>query len=296
MARYRFRFPQYEMDLTPGEIFIGRGFNCQITLDDPLVSRRHAKMVVGVDAATIEDLGSRNGVRVNGRSIDALTTLVDGDRIRIGTQQMMVRRIDENETRNRKATGFMIHCRKCSLPYSTESRVCPNCGHGEASAVPEPESSGPADEPTSSVQNAWNLELLVETMRRAQELGRSHDIERLLVRARGEVDQTSEIVDRRRIDQLADAAVRFAVDSGDMEWARWALGLYAQHGVVPRPEVGRRLSLLPVDERTTLLSMVDRVVRSVRPDAIADGTDEESMRTLRDLAGSGSPHSMGGGR
>jgi len=274
LARFRIRFLLHEMDLAPGEIIIGRAASCQMTLDDPLVSRNHARLVIGEGEATVEDMGSRNGVRVNGRIIDSVTQLADGDRLRIGTQQMVVRRIDENVVHNRRSTGFMIHCAQCGLPYSTDSVSCPNCGQGETIAV---------EEPTSTVQNAWNLELLVETMRRAQDLGRGHDLERLLVRAREEMDHAHEIVDRRRLDQLADTAVRFAVDSGDIEWARWALHLYAERGIVPRPEVGKRLSLLPANDRNTLAPAVDEMVKSLRPEAVTDVVDQESIQTLRNL-------------
>ena len=276
MARFRIRFLLHEMDLAQGEFLIGRAASCQLTLDDPLVSRQHARIVIHSDRATVEDLGSRNGVRVNGRAIEGLLTLEDGDKVRIGTQQLILRCIDETEGRNRRATGFMIHCAQCGLPYSTDSRACPNCGQGELEVI---------EEPTSTVQNAWNLELLVETMRRAQDLGRTQDLERLLVRARAEMENAHELVDRRRLDQLADTAVRYAVDSGDIEWARWALSLYAQHRVVPRLEVGQRLSLLPMADRNTLAPVLDEVVRSVRPEAIIDGVDEESVQTLKILAG-----------
>lgn len=274
MARFRIRFLLHEIDLPPGELVIGRAASCQMTLDDPLVSRNHARLSIGAEVATLEDLGSRNGVRVNGRAIEGIISLADGDRIRIGTQQMVLRRIDENAVNNRRATGFMIHCAQCGLPYSTDVQVCPNCGEGEAAA---------SEEPTNTAQSAWNLELLVETMRRAQDLGRPQDLERLLVRAREEMQHAHEVVDARRLDQLADTAVRFSVDSGDLEWARWALQLYAEHGMVPRPEVGKRLSLLPERDRTTLAPAVDQMVRSMRPQAGADGADEESIRTLRNL-------------
>ncbi|HSC85845.1 MAG TPA: FHA domain-containing protein [Polyangiaceae bacterium] len=275
MARFRIRFLVHEIDLPVGEIVIGRSAGCQLTLDDPLVSRNHARLVIDSARATIEDLGSRNGVRVNGRAIDVPTELVDGDRVRIGTQQLVVRRIDEEAMRNRRATGFMIHCAQCGLPHSTDVKVCPNCGQGESLVI---------EEPTSTVQSAWNLELLVETMRRAQDLGRPQDLERLLVRARDEMERSPhDLVDRRRIDQLADCAVRFAVDSGDIEWARWALHLYAEHGIVPRPEVGRCLSLLPAVDRSTLAPAVDEMVRSLPPSAVVDIVDEESIQTLRNL-------------
>jgi len=63
---------------------IGRGSSCEIRLDDPLVSRRHAR-VLGSGAGTgIEDLSSSNGVYVNGCRSRGVTPLHPGDVIQLG--------------------------------------------------------------------------------------------------------------------------------------------------------------------------------------------------------------------
>jgi hypothetical protein len=53
-----------------GEQTVGRGRAASIVLPDPAASRVHARLRVGTDGATVEDLGSKNGVRVNGVRID----------------------------------------------------------------------------------------------------------------------------------------------------------------------------------------------------------------------------------
>src|SRR4051794_24355937 len=51
---------------------IGRSRECDIVLADSNISRQHARLRPGTDGRwTIEDLGSTNGVRVNGRDIPA---------------------------------------------------------------------------------------------------------------------------------------------------------------------------------------------------------------------------------
>src|SRR6185437_14858510 len=62
--------------------------DCQLTLDDPQVSRRHAALRVDADGALLEDLGSRNGVFLNGVRIEKSEPLHDGDQIRIGAQDL----------------------------------------------------------------------------------------------------------------------------------------------------------------------------------------------------------------
>lgn len=274
MTRYRIRFLLHELDLPLGETLIGRSAGCQLTLDDPLISRTHARFIVTNEIATVEDLGSRNGVRVNGKLITGPTELGDGDRVRIGTQQFVVRCIAGGETKTRHVTGFLIHCTSCELPYPTELGACPHCGEGAAPL---------AEETTNTVQTAWNLELLVETLKRAESLGRGADIERLLLKAREEVRRSPELVDRRRIDQLAQAAVRLSIAKGDMEWARWALSLYSAHGLVPLGELSERLSELPETDRTTLAPAVDQVLKSARPENLRDPSEQEVIQTLRVL-------------
>jgi Protein of unknown function (DUF3662)/Inner membrane component of T3SS, cytoplasmic domain len=74
------------MPVGPGGAVIGRSRECDIVLQDSNVSRRHAEIrPTGGDGWTITDLGSTNGVRVNGRAITAATPLQPGDEIAVGT-------------------------------------------------------------------------------------------------------------------------------------------------------------------------------------------------------------------
>lgn len=74
------------MPVGPGGALIGRSRECDIVLQDSNVSRRHAEIrPSGGDGWTINDLGSTNGVRVNGRPIAAATPLQSGDDVTVGT-------------------------------------------------------------------------------------------------------------------------------------------------------------------------------------------------------------------
>lgn len=278
MARYRLRFLLHEMDLPPGELIIGRSATCGLTIDDPLVSRSHARLIITDSGAFIEDAGSRNGIRVNGKTIKGPTPLADGARFRIGTQELMFRSVEEAALAppRRRSTGFMIHCPNCGLPYSTEATSCPHCGR---------EGTSGEEEPTTTTEQAWSIELLAETMHRAQTLGRKQDIERLLLQARGLLESTSVTIDRRRLDQLADGAIRFASESGKVDWARWALSLYSKRGIAPGEEVGQRISSLPQETRQTIAAELRGVVTSLRPPAVGEeDNDEKAVELLRELA------------
>jgi hypothetical protein len=86
--RHSLRYNEHTLELPVGEFVIGRAANCQLSLDDPLVSRSHATLTVKLDAVVLADLGSRNGVCVNGDRIEGKRTLAHGDRISIGSQEM----------------------------------------------------------------------------------------------------------------------------------------------------------------------------------------------------------------
>ena len=108
MARFRLRFLLQELDLIGPEVVIGRSPECQITIEDPLVSRQHARILISGDEARVVDLGSRNGVRVNGNLIQEETLLHDQDRVRLGTQDLVFLAVDEQAGGSLpKATGFM---------------------------------------------------------------------------------------------------------------------------------------------------------------------------------------------
>jgi hypothetical protein len=65
---------------------IGRSRDCDVVLDDANVSRRHAEVRRSSGGGwTIADLGSTNGVRVNGREITGTQPLAAGDHVVVGT-------------------------------------------------------------------------------------------------------------------------------------------------------------------------------------------------------------------
>jgi len=70
---------------------IGRDHECHIQVVDERVSRHHLQIVHEAPSPryVARDARSANGVSVNGRRIDIDTTLSDGDRITIGTTELM---------------------------------------------------------------------------------------------------------------------------------------------------------------------------------------------------------------
>jgi hypothetical protein len=75
--------------IPPGGAVVGRSRECDVVLADANVSRRHAEIrPAAAGTWTIEDLGSTNGVQVNGRRIAGAEQLAPGDRVVLGTAEI----------------------------------------------------------------------------------------------------------------------------------------------------------------------------------------------------------------
>jgi Protein of unknown function (DUF3662)/FHA domain len=66
---------------------VGRSHDCEIVIEDTGVSRRHAELRPGPHGWEILDLGSTNGVLVNGAPVESRHPLQAGDRIELGTTE-----------------------------------------------------------------------------------------------------------------------------------------------------------------------------------------------------------------
>ncbi len=94
--------------LEVGEALVGRSPVCQVAVDDMLVSRRHARLLVSKDAVFVEDFASTNGVLVNESLISGATRLEEGDRIIFGTQELVLRSAPADEEESPKTTPAII--------------------------------------------------------------------------------------------------------------------------------------------------------------------------------------------
>ncbi len=90
-SRFRILWGLRVFPLRDGANFVGRGEGTDVVVESVTVSRRHARIVVEGDHATIEDLGSRNGTLVDGRRVTEPTALVDGSAITTGSEQLIFR-------------------------------------------------------------------------------------------------------------------------------------------------------------------------------------------------------------
>lgn len=216
------------------EVTIGRSPDCHLTLEDPLVSRRHARIELREEDAALVDLGSRNGVHVNGERVEGTRPLTNGDRIRLGTQELVFYAVDgaaEKAPRTARSTGFMLVCPACDRPYPEDSPACPHCG------AAKPDSEDTITGLSVEHRRTWTFQLLGEVIERALRDGRIRDAERIMRRAAHEVDDRQQSGELLPIDQLttaSDFALRLAEQGGREEWIHWVLNAHRDHGYFPR--------------------------------------------------------------
>jgi hypothetical protein len=72
----------------PAGVTLGRSRECDIVLQDPNVSRKHAEVRPRGGSWVVADLGSTNGSRLNGHSIQGSEVVKPGDQIEVGSTRL----------------------------------------------------------------------------------------------------------------------------------------------------------------------------------------------------------------
>lgn len=241
MARLRLRVLLQEFDLVGSEVVIGRSPDCFVTLEDPMVSRWHAKIAIDDGVATLHDLGSRNGVRVNGDMITEPRQLQDGDRIRLGTQEMVFSILRQSRRVGRN-TGHLKTCRSCGVPYPEGSPHCPHCGAVTTAGEDETMSglfSGP--------ERRWTHDLLGEVIMRALERNRLQDAKRMVAQVTRDLERrlaAGDNIESSSLGMITGAAVEIAHRGGPASYLASLLAVHRQCNIQPSDALLYRLETL----------------------------------------------------
>ena len=210
----RLRYLAHDLEVPAGQFVIGRTPDCQLSLDDPLVSRRHALFEVSNGQVSVEDLNSRNGVIVNGHRIDAKVSLNVGDRILIGSQELTLLSARDALSSGGPGVG------KMTLPkmkVNTPSSGFPPMGQIETD--PEP----------SMVRRADQFKLLSGVAEKALAMGKAGEAERLLASALADVIEATRAgrpLPPTLVDQAAKFSAKLATATGKGGWADYVVELY----------------------------------------------------------------------
>jgi hypothetical protein len=231
MQHFRLRYLAHDVELFPGEFVIGRSEDCQLSIDDAMVSRRHALLRVTPSNVTLVDLGSRNGVSLNGTRIKQDTALSHGDRIAIGKHELALSVVDAHSKRNTTnlaRTLGAIDIRDLEL-----------------------ESARPA-EPTSGKELAriiGSFNTLSKLADKAFALGRAEEAERLLVACFSDLIaevQKGTVCTSEQLEPFAVYALRLSTELSKASWVEWMLEVHRLAGLMlPGPAVEGLLTLGP---------------------------------------------------
>lgn len=256
---YRLRYKAHDLELPPGEFLIGRSEECQLALDDPMVSRRHAALRVSSSGVVAIDLGSRNGVLVNGEKIKSERKLDDGDRIAVGGHELVLLVSRPQGSPRRRLSTRTLGAIDVRDLQSTVSGVASTPPKGFAAATP---AGGLA-----RIQSA--LPTLAGLADKALGLGRVEEAERLLVNVLSdmmrELRKEAE-VDPALLERASGYALKLAGGTSKAAWVDWVVeAYYLSDRIVPAAIA---------DE----LALVARKVRGLRMDLLNDYV--ESMVAL----------------
>jgi hypothetical protein len=207
MIRFRLRMQLQEWELPYGTTVVGRDPTCNLSFDDPLLSREHAAIVVSDARVCVRDLGSRNGTLVNGQPIVEETELRHGDRLRFGRSEAIFGRTVGSRRDLATTAGFHT-CRACGRAHVAQAPTCPHCG-----VETEDRSASGARSEVSLLDKALSLYRL-EDARQAFER-----IERKLAAARAEGAR----LHPHHLEDAARAAIRLAHLSGRGAPIAWAI-------------------------------------------------------------------------
>ena len=114
-----------EFEFDQDSVVIGRTAECDVILYEAGVSRKHARILIEGAGIWIEDLGSSNGTRVNGATIQGKKALKDGDSISMGPVVFGFKPIElapEGETADNPAEEGGAHTRVVSMSEMKKSR------------------------------------------------------------------------------------------------------------------------------------------------------------------------------
>lgn len=234
MARYRLRYQSTDLEMPLGDFIVGRSSECSLAVDDPLVSRKHAVLHVSAEGVIAEDLGSRNGISVNGERAKGPQLLRHRDRVTIGSQEVVLLEVGQRD-RDRHATGVMIVCAACHLPIPSDEPRCAHCG-APTQAEPSSRQTMELQAPAQAMLNAEEetrrvsaFQLLASIADKAIALGRPDDAERILSNLLGELLQKAQAGRPAPEDSLLDA-VRYALRLAELtvkpRWVDWVFELH----------------------------------------------------------------------
>lgn len=270
----RLRYNDRSVQLTSGQLFVGRSVECHIVTNDPLASRRHAVITMSKAGAFVSDLGSRAGVQVNGESVVGARRLMLGDEIFVSSLRIVVEELaieeDHDEPTDPRMRSTITppsggtgaptvrlaptpplgiprvpgRLRETIPDFSTDDgEDLSRTQEAPRVAVPAevfPRDLQPREAPASrGPASDSTLRAVAKLAEKALALGRADEAERILQRA---LTESLEGVRKPESDPAiaelaASLAARLATATGAGRWFDASVGVYRARGEVPPAQV-----------------------------------------------------------
>ena len=87
---YRLGDGEKKLDLAEGKLTVGRSRDCDVSIQEPSISRKHVFLTVGGGRILLQDLGSSNGTFTNSQQVKGEAELRHGDVLRLGDAELVV--------------------------------------------------------------------------------------------------------------------------------------------------------------------------------------------------------------
>lgn len=279
--RHRLRFLLQELDLPHGETLIGRSPDCLITLDDPLVSRRHGRLLIRGNEAVFEDLGSRNGSRVNGRRVYEPVHLKEGDRLRIGALELVYCLVPDAAI-TMSPTGHLRQCPDCSSSMPNEVVVCANCGSSARRTQDKPVLD-------AGVEHDWALYWLTGLASDAldrQDRGEAERLLRLALSRLETVLASGEVPGATQLDALMEALLMLmGQGGGSVALLQRLLAAYVRRASLPKISAIRANAKLAPMMLTSVVKAIDELVATMQASLpLLSSPQIEMFRRLEQLS------------
>jgi hypothetical protein len=96
MESVRIEYLGNSIEMPFGETVVGRDVSCTLRFNDPSVSRKHLRFIRREEEVFVEDLGSSNGTLLNGRKLGGALQLIDGDKVKFGSRELLIHVTDSD--------------------------------------------------------------------------------------------------------------------------------------------------------------------------------------------------------
>ena len=266
--RFWLRLRGNDIPLSPGVYVIGRSPGCEIQIDHRRASRHHARLCVGEHEATIEDIGSTNGVFLSGARVLSAEQVSDGDVVVIGEEELVFHAEKRAEGPDSK--------RDFGLEQTLPGRV------PRERVEPDPAPAKPKR--TEETEKADVLELVGAVASRLLAQGRAMDAERALA---GHLERVIEAareggpIRATVLEAAVSSALSLAVATRNPRWADYAVELLSRTSNEPPDSLVETLEAMAEQGVTPKPEAMHAFVRGLRASAHLNAAAMDRFERLR---------------